>query len=203
MENHTPGGSVDAILMASGFSHRFGHQNKLLQPFCGKPLAQHALQLAAGFSGFAHVWFVYAAGSVGRLARPAPNVTPIQNQNPKRGSCESVRLGVLSSSAQHYLFMQCDQPLLDEATLRALLAQRAPGRIVVPSHGGQNGSPVLFSAAFRPQLLALQSGQNARSILQANPGAIVTVEIANPLPLADIDTPEDLARLEALAGALT
>lgn len=200
MAQTTSLGSVDAILMASGFSRRFGSEDKLLQPFCGTPLARRALELALSFGGFSHIWFVYASAAVGRLAAGCPGITLIHNQNPERGSCESIRLGVLSSSADHYLFMQCDQPLLDAPTLQAILAQRAPGRIIVPVHDGTEGSPSLFSATFRPQLLALADNQSARSIRAEHPDDVTRVPIDSPFPLADVDTPQELARLQAIAN---
>lgn len=195
-----PHGKVDAILMASGFSKRFGPENKLLHPFCGQPLALHTVALAAQAPGLSSVFLVYVEPEVGALAEGYPGVVPLHNQNPSRGACESIRLGVAASTADYYLFMTCDQPLLDGATLAALLAKRAPGRIVVPSYGGKQGSPTLFSATFREELLALADHENARILKQRHPQAVVPLELASPLPLADVDTPADLQRLSRYAN---
>lgn len=189
-------GSVDAILMASGFSQRFGDEDKLLALFCGKPLAQHALDLACGFAGFGQVFFVAARPAVQRLAQGRA-CTLLENLHPERGARESIRLGVLASKADYYLFLPCDQPLLDEATLTKIMAVRRPGCIVEPHFEGTPGSPALFSATFRDELLALQDGQNARIIKQKHPAAVVKVPFVCPLPLCDIDTPAALAQLEA------
>lgn len=187
---------VDAILMASGASERFGAQNKLLQPFAGLPLALHTLLLATGSRLFQRVFFVYAQPEVGHLAQNLC-VTPLQNHNPARGACESIRLGVNASSAEYFLFMQCDQPLLDKNTLESLLANKQPGHIVVPTYQGRHASPVLYCSTFKRQLATLPDGKPARSIIADYPDKVIPVEVRDPLVLADVDTPADLSALES------
>ncbi len=207
--NYVPGGPlslarnepVDAILLASGFSRRFGGQNKLLAPFCGKPLAQYALELFSRIGEIGTVFFVTAHDELAPLAA-AFSAVVIHNGNPQRGQAESVRLGVRASDAEHYLFVPCDQPLLDEATVRAILAPRAYGKIVAPMYAGSQKSPTLFSAAFRAELLALGDGQPPRAVRERHPASVVTVDMPDPLPLSDIDEPKDLVALEAIARAL-
>ena len=50
--------SLFAILMASGFSRRFGDENKLLVPFRDKPLARHTLDLVLSVRVWERVFFV-------------------------------------------------------------------------------------------------------------------------------------------------
>jgi molybdenum cofactor cytidylyltransferase len=114
--------------------------------------------------------------------------------------CESIRLGVEAAAADHYLFMPCDQPLLDAATAAAVAARRAPGRIVVPFHRGEPGNPVLFSAHFRDELLTLPDGDSPRILKKRHADRVVPVEIDAPLPLRDMDTEKDLRELEALSA---
>jgi CTP:molybdopterin cytidylyltransferase MocA len=186
--------TIDAILMASGFSRRFGSGNKLLQPVGGKPLALRALELVCGLP-FQTVHFVAADADVLRLGEGFP-VRIHRNANPERGQCESVRLGTLASSAEHYIFFACDQPFLDAETVLSICGKAAPGKIVFPVYGGKPGSPNLFSKAFREELLALKDGENARAIKSRHPGALIRVPAAGGRALADIDTYEDLKTLE-------
>lgn len=189
---------VDAILMAAGFSNRFGPHNKLLQPFCGKPLIAHTLHLVKKIP-FRRIFLVYAAPQILALAHGIP-ITALHNTNPVRGPCESVRLGVKASRAAYYLFFNCDQPLLDAATVENIVRARQPGCIVQPVQDGQPGAPTLFSSAFRRALLTLEDGQNPRSIKAQNPQCVVSVPAATPLALADIDTPKALQKLEHACG---
>jgi molybdenum cofactor cytidylyltransferase len=198
---------VDAILMASGFSRRFGGENKLLVPFRGKPLARYTLELTAGLAlgmdcgadgglGFHRVFFIAADERVAALGAGLP-VTLTRNHNPGLGQRESIRLGVAASEAEYYMFFPCDQPLLGKAALSPLLRRRQRGRIVEPVFQGKVFSPTLFSAAFREELLGLGPGEHGRDIKRRHGDALVGVEIEDPLVFEDIDNPETLKRLEA------
>lgn len=187
--------NVDAILMASGFSKRFGNQNKLLFPFRGKPLALYTLELVCGMDAFDNVYFMWADEAVAHLAERLP-VSSIHNLHPEYGSRESIRLGVSASSASYYMFFTCDQPLLDAGTIGLLLDARRPGCITVPSFEGKPGSPTIFSSAFRDALLTLGPGRHARDIKRACPDKIIDVPLPGPLPIFDLDTEQDIQRLE-------
>lgn len=184
-----------AILMASGFSHRFGAENKLLARFRGQPLAAHTLATVCGCGAFNSVYFVCAEPAVAALAWDYP-VHLLHNSAPEHGQSESIRLGVAAAEADFYVFFPCDQPLLRGETLAALLKAAKPGRITVPILHGRQTTPAVFSGSFRAQLLALAPGQNARSIKQAYPNLVDAIAVPYPESLADADTPEALLALE-------
>jgi len=190
-------GTVAAILMASGFSKRFGSLNKLLVDFRGKPLARYTLELAAGINFSGGIFFTASSGEVATLASDLGVVRVLENTAPEKGLRESVRLGVEAAGTEpeYYLFFPCDQPFLDAATVRLILDARAPGRIVEPRYSGRPGNPCLFSAAFREELLSLNEGETPRLIKTRHPQALRGVEITNPLALEDIDDEETLMRL--------
>lgn len=180
---------IDGILMASGFSRRFGEADKLLWPWRGKPLAEYTLALACSL-GLRRVFFVTARAEVAALAQGYP-VTPLHNAAPQRGMCESVRLGVAASSAEHYLFFACDQPLLNAATAQAVMQQARPGGIAYPEHEGRPGLPALFSAQWREELLCLAPGQHPRDLKRRHPEACTPVPVPDARVLFDIDRAEE------------
>lgn len=188
---------IDAILLASGDSKRFGPANKLLWPFRGMALAERALLLVCGIADLARVHFVYADASLDALAMKYP-VLPVHNANSGRGICESVRLGVASSAADYYLFVHCDQPMLDAATIETVLSLRRPGCIVTPYWQGNPGNPSLFSAHFRRELLELADGESPRIIRRRHPERVVEARLQRSLPLRDVDTREDMEFFEIL-----
>ena len=196
-----------AIIMAAGFSERFGNGNKLLVPFRGKPLVCHTLDLICAMPRFERVFVVYADEKVAALARPAMAagrpVSLIYNPAPEKGQGESALLGVKAADRAaaasgeepvYYLFLPGDQPLLDAGTVSVLLDAAKPGCIVQP---GPN-SPTLFSASFRDELFALKPGEHPRLLKSRYPHAVITVEPPDPAVLADIDTQSDWERLEAI-----
>jgi CTP:molybdopterin cytidylyltransferase MocA len=93
------------------------------------------------------------------------------------------------------MFFPCDQPLLDQETVRLLIDSARPGYITEPVCPGGNHSPSLFSASFLEELLAMKKGEHPRLLKTRHPQSLITVEIANPALLADVDTLEDLAKL--------
>jgi len=194
MENSRP---VAAILMASGFSKRFGGQNKLLVPFRGKPLARHTLELAAGMDFQGGIFFIAASDEVAALAADLSAVRVIKNAAPEKGLRESVRLGVEAADAagaEYYLFLPCDQPFLDAGTVQSILNAQAPGRIVEPRRLGSPGNPCLFSAVFKEELLFIAEGETPRLIKARHAQSVRGVEISNLLALKDIDNEEELKK---------
>jgi molybdenum cofactor cytidylyltransferase len=191
---------IAAILTASGFSRRFGREDKLLYLFKGKPLARYTLELVTRMNRFNPVVFVAAKPEVAMLAedaeiaRPGIELRVVLNSHPDYGMRESVRLGVIASgNAGFYAFFPCDMPWLDAATVNAILTHAAPGKIVRPIHNGRPGNPCVFAADFRDELLSLEAGERPLDIQKRRPERVVSVEIADGAALADIDRPSGFA----------
>ena len=190
---------VSAILMASGFSRRFGEQDKLLATFRGKALARYTLELVTRMD-FGQIFFIVASDYVAALAEDLSAVRVVKNAAPEKGRRESVRLGLeaAGSDPAYYLFFPCDQPFLDVPSVQRILDARQPGCIVEPRYQGRpgnltcRGSPSLFSAAFREELLSLKEGEAPGSIKTRRPEALIGVELDNSLVLKDIDDEETL-----------
>jgi len=89
-----------------------------------------------------------------------------------------------------------DQPRVPTAVAPALLeAWKRTGKpIVAPVYHGTQGTPVLFAADIFAELRALSGDSGARSIVQARRERVELLAIDAPMP-ADVDTPEDYARL--------
>jgi probable selenium-dependent hydroxylase accessory protein YqeC len=206
----TPEDSVFAILMASGFSRRFGGKNKLLEPFRGKPLAQYSLDLLSVAPGFKAVFLVTAFKDVEKLleGRDRTKFFPVHNAAPEKGQRESIALGIEAADAafppqegreRYYMFFPCDQPFLDRAALNLLLQARKPGRIVQPCYRGERGSPVLFSGRFRDELKALEAGMHGRDVIARHPDCVTRVEVFSPL--TDIDSPLSFNQFVSVVGS--
>jgi molybdenum cofactor cytidylyltransferase len=194
--------SVAAILMASGLSRRFGEKNKLLEPFRGKPLARHTLELAAGLAAsFAGgIFFVVPDEETAALAEGLAGPVAVRNEAPEKGQRESIRLGLeaAGSAPAYYMFFPCDQPFLDAAAAGLILGARRRGRIVQPRCLGERGSPVLFCRSFRDELLSLGPGEHGRDIIRRRPDRLITIGLpcrpGSPSPLTDIDDLETFLR---------
>lgn len=185
---------IAAILMAAGFSKRFQAENKLLAPVGGKPLARHTIELVCRSDLFSQRILISADKRVAALGEDLP-VTPLHNDNPARGQCESIRLGVEAADADYYMFFPCDQPFLTERILQMLVQAAKPGCIVVPEVAGVPASPALFSAVFREELLSLPDRTAGKAVIRAHPEAVIHLQMQDPAAFADIDTREDIRQV--------
>lgn len=112
-----------------------------------------------------------------------------------------------TAAAPGWLVLPGDLPLVQASTLRRMahaLAARGAG-VVVPCYQGQRGHPVGFGATCGPQLQALEGAQGAAAIVRANQarGEVWELEVDDAGCVTDIDTVQDLARVQALLAGLT
>lgn len=118
------------------------------------------------------------------------------------GMGDSIAAAVRATSgAAGWLILPGDLPLVLPATLRAVARALQDGAAAVqPVHLGQRGHPVGFGAGSGAQLQALSGPQGAAPVLRAIKAAeqLVEIEVDDIGILTDIDTPEELARAEAL-----
>jgi molybdenum cofactor cytidylyltransferase len=129
-------------------------------------------------------------------------VRRVKNPAFERGQSTSVRAGLAALGAGRLaaMFLLADQPLLEAATIDRLIAawEETGGPIVVPVDRGSWGSPVLFDRALFGELGELRGDAGGRRILPRHAGSIVAVEVGDRRQLLDVDTPEDLRRLEEM-----
>ncbi len=186
------------ILLAAGFSRRFGASNKLLQSLPdGCPIA-----LASAKSLIAAIPFSIA------VVRPENKALAdlLQDAGLKVFFCteqetemaDSLSAAVkfsadFSESSAGFVIALADMPYVDAQTTATIASKLVEGAsIVVPTYQGKRGHPVGFSAKFRGELESLHGDEGARSILNRYPEEVVFLECGDSGILADIDTPADL-----------
>lgn len=192
-----PGVRVGAVLMASGFSRRFG-RSKLLETIEGTPMIQRAFQ-AVPPELFCRAAAVSACPRILALAEER-GYLPIPNPRAAEGISASVRLGLSALlDMDGVLFAVCDQPWLKRSSTQRLLEQfsAAPNLICALGWQGQRGNPVIFPSALFPELLDLTGDRGGGRVIQAHPGLLRLVDVEDPGQLRDVDTPEDLDRQDS------
>jgi molybdenum cofactor cytidylyltransferase len=193
---------IAAILLAAGESKRFGAP-KLLQAVGGGPavimLSAETLQHARGDELVDVLIAVvdkpkHESGTALTLSRSGFKCVV----SPGGGMGHSLAAGVaaVADDASAILVVLGDEPFIPEDVIPQLLARFNSGgaHIVVPRYRGERGHPVLFGRAAFPELLALGGDQGARSVIDRDPSRVAFVDLDLPKP-ADVDTPDDLARL--------
>lgn len=184
---------LGAVILAAGLARRMGRQ-KLLLPLNGKPLLAHVLEVAGGFD-----W----ADCIAVIGQPPQALAQLCEQYhvkwtvnpfPWQGQASSIRLALqqLAPDLAGVLFFMGDQPFISEPFIQAIVEKFSLSKnmkaIVVPQYQGQNGSPVLFGAAWRKSLGVLQGDEGGRTILRANTGQVVYLDWPEGRVFADADT---------------
>ncbi|WP_079151178.1 nucleotidyltransferase family protein [Streptomyces sparsogenes] len=203
----TPHGSphvtpqVAGLLLAAGGGRRLGGRPKALLVHRGRPLVEHAAR-ALREGGCAPVHIVLGAGAEAvRADAELPGCVLVDNPDWAAGMGSSLRAGLASlagTGARAALVMLVDQPGIGAAAVaRVAAAYRSPSSLAAAVYGGRRGHPVLFGAERWAGVAASAVGdRGARDYLKAHQSAIALVDCSDVARADDIDTPEDLKRLE-------
>jgi CTP:molybdopterin cytidylyltransferase MocA len=192
--------TVAAVVLAAGAASRFGSP-KALARLDGRPILEHVLD-AVREAGIEEIVVV--------LGHHADEIEDgiqwlderrVRNPDPRHLS-SSLQVGVAAAAAldpppRAVVIALGDQPRTRPEVIRALLsAARSSGRpVVVPRYAeGGGANPVLLTdEAF--ELVDEATGDHGLGpVLAANPDLVHEVPVPGSNP--DIDTPDDLHRLE-------
>jgi molybdenum cofactor cytidylyltransferase len=135
-----------------------------------------------------------------RAALGGRPVTFIAAADYAQGLSASLKAGIaaLPDGAAAALVCLGDMPLVTGRMLDRLIDawDADEGRaIVVPTHQGRAGNPVLWSRRFFPEILDLAGDTGARALLRRHEEQVCEVEIGDDAVLRDFDTVDSLATL--------
>jgi len=195
---------VDAIVLAAGRSRRMGQANKLLAEVDGEPMVARVVRTLRGSRVREVIVVTGHQAEPVRGALEGSGARIVHNPDFEQGMSTSLAagLGALAPGADGALIALGDMPLLRPPHVEALLEAFDPleGRaVVVPTHRGKRGNPVLWAARFFPEMRALAGDVGARALFLAHAGEVCEVPIDDEAVLVDVDTPEALAALHGEA----
>lgn len=187
------------VVLAAGAGERFGGDvPKPLAVLGGRPLVAHAVDAALA-SRLGPVVVV-----VGREADAVARVLPEEVEivvNPRwsAGIATSLQAALRSLGPRGLGAVAVglgDQPCVGPEAYRRLSAAYDDGAaLAVATYGGVRGNPVLVAAELWAEALTLDGDEGARALMRRHP--VVEVPCDGTGEPTDVDTPEDLAALEA------
>jgi molybdenum cofactor cytidylyltransferase len=193
---------IGAVILAAGNSSRMraGDQgiNKLLQPLGGRPMLRHVAEAALA-SAVSDVVVVTGNEKAGvTIALRGLPVIFTDNPDYSKGLSTSLISGLnaLPEDCDGAVILLGDMPAVDSYLLDRLIAAFDPAEdraIIVASHGGQRGNPVLWAKRFFAEMRELSGDAGARALFAPYAGLVCEVEAGSDAPLIDIDTEDALS----------
>jgi CTP:molybdopterin cytidylyltransferase MocA len=194
---------VSAIVLAAGGGSRFGGR-KLLAQLGGQPLIEAVLDNLREAPVDEVIVVIGAEAERLREVCERYAIRIVENEEWEQGQSTSVLAGLRACAGGAAVVLLGDQPLVGAGAVERLVAAFAEGaKIAVATYGGKRRNPVLFSREVWPLLEAELAGdEGARSVLRRYPELVVEVPCDGVGDPADVDTREDLGRIDEMRGSV-
>ena len=194
-----------AIILAAGEGRRMGGVAKSLLRI-NEELLITRLMAALHDAGVTEVLVVTGThhDAIAAVVEPI-GARVVRNPRPEDGQQSSVRLGLESAalSADAFLMVLCDQPLVNAADIQELLATftaHPEYDFCVPVVNGERGNPVVVSRCAVEQILAMDRRIACREFMRQNPQAVWRHVTENEHFVTDLDTLSDLGAMAKRTG---
>ncbi len=200
---------IAAIVPAAGRSVRMGRP-KLLMELDGRPLIRRVVEVLRGGGidrvivvapadgpAAAAIRFEAAAGGAEVIV---PRVQPAEMR-------DSIELAIarldVAPAPTAVALTPGDVPGLTSTLVARLLgaAREQPDRLVVPVHAGRRGHPVVLPWDVARQVPDLPADRGVNALVERYPDRVVELAVLDAGVIVDVDTPADLERWLAEAGA--
>lgn len=204
--SHQGTAHIAALVLAAGRSSRMGAVNKLLAAVDGVPLVAHAVDAALASRATSVTVVVGHQGDEVAAALAGRQVHFVRNPDHAQGLSTSLRCGVaaLPAATQAVVVLLGDMPRIGAAHVDRLIAAFDPANptIVVPTHAGRRGNPVLWPRALFAAMQAIEGDRGARDLLAQHAPRVRRIACDDDGIFFDVDTPADLASVTTQAGQL-
>jgi molybdenum cofactor cytidylyltransferase len=194
---------ISAILLAAGGSKRMGRP-KLLLKWGQRTIIEKSVDtLLTSKIDELIVVIGYQAQAILRRLR-ARRLKTVINRQYQMGMSTSIRcgLGQVSTKSEAILIALADQPFIETDLIDHLIGayRQNPHGIVLPSHKGKRGHPVILNRIrYEKEMADLAGDVGCRPILDRHPDDILEVEVESEGVVVDIDSWEEY-RATGLSG---
>ena len=189
---------ITGIVLAAGSSTRFG-RTKQVELYHGAPLAQRPVD-ALEAAGVDEIVIVvgHEAPAVRDALRLPANARIVENAGHADGQASSLIVGLRSAGddSDGAVVLLADQPGIGARHVRALVGAfevRRSGIVRLRFRDGPG--PARLGRDVWPAALQLEGDMGARALIEAHAEVVHEVLLEEDRPI-DVDSPEDLRRLE-------
>ena len=182
---------ISAVILAAGSSHRLGKPKQLLPLGETTFLERTVDSILDSRVNEVIVVLGYRAEEMARLISRRL-ITIAVNPDYRQGMSTSVLAGLklVNQEAQGIIFVLADQPLVDSATVNRLLENFGSQEkdIIIPTYHGRRGNPVVFSTAYKNELMQLTGDVGGRAVIAQHPDRVLELPVDCEGVVIDVDT---------------
>jgi len=189
---------ISAILLVAGQSKRMNGENKLTKEIQGIPLIKHSVKniLASSIDELIIV-LGYQKDIIEKLIDKNEKIKFVFNKDFESGMASSIKTGLDNLSEKTEAFFIClgDMPMVNHDIYNQLIKSKDNKEIIVPTHKGQQGNPVLFDISMKKKIMDTTGDVGAKKILELNKDKILNLEINDQSITKGFDTQDDFNSL--------
>jgi molybdenum cofactor cytidylyltransferase len=199
---------VRAIVPAAGRGGRMGAAKQMLD-VGGRPMLLGVVDALLN-GGVAGVTIVASGEVAAELTTLPAGVAVVVNDDPASQMIDSVRIGLGADGqagqedvhVQGYLVCPCDVAGLSADDVRRCVTAFAesPGRIVVATHAGRRGHPMIFPASLVSVVCSMECDAGLNRLARNRPQLVREIACDSPATVANVNTRADYERLRERSG---
>jgi molybdenum cofactor cytidylyltransferase len=177
---------VSGLVLAAGGSSRLGRPKQLL-PFGDATLLDHTLDVARA-CGFDQLVCVLGGGA--QQVRERVDLSGIEvvvNEGYRSGCSSSIAASLDVIAGDVLVLLLGDQPGVNPASVRALIAGRGDAELAVCRYEDGRGHPFAFARSAFGDLAALHGDKGVWKLLDRAGDAVAEVPVSGAIP-PDVDT---------------
>lgn len=187
-----------AVILAAGESRRMGTPKALL-PYRGQTFLDHLVQVTRHPRVGELRVIVGPHAALIRGMSQVEHSTFIVNPDWEKGQLSSIQAAIRSlppDDSDGILLCLVDHPLISAELVGTLIDRfYSSGKfIVLPTHKGKRGHPVIFSAALYDELLAAPLELGARAVVWAHASEVLEIPTEEDGVVLNLNDPETLRR---------
>lgn len=186
---------VTGVVLAAGGSRRLGTPKQLL-PYRDTTVLGATLEVARGAGFDQLIVTLGGAAEAVREAVPLDGAEVVAVEDFGTGCSASLRvaLGRVDPKAAGIVLMLGDQPRVDPATVRRMIADGPDGEVMVCRYSDGVGHPFWFSRNLLGDISQLHGDKGVWKLVQSGWHPVRELAVEGPVPL-DVDTWDDYRRL--------
>jgi molybdenum cofactor cytidylyltransferase len=192
--------SFAGVILAAGVSSRMG-RDKALLPWRGGTFLSAAIRALRPVTDLVLVVGGSNASDIETIVN-AHAAFLVVNGDPSQGQFSSLQVGlqeVLNRGRDGAIITLVDRPAADVSTIallrNTLLAADWDVWAVVPEYNGKHGHPIVIAREMITAFLDAPITSSARDVEHSVQPRIQYLPVNDPLVVANVDTPEDFARI--------